>query len=447
MNPMMLTLSRTLSLVLVLGLSTLSSALAEKRDLTIIHTNDFHGHINQEAEYAGAARIAAFVKQTRAKRQHVLVLDAGDAISGTPVSTMFQGEPIFEVMNLIGYDAAALGNHEFDHGYHRISKFREISRHPILGANAFSPSGQLIADAPALIKEINGMRIAIIGLITDYTPRMITPTGNEHISFAPPTSIMRAMVAAMRPGADLIIILSHLGHEEEQQLARDVDGIDLIVGGHSHTLVNPPVRINNTWIVQANYYGSHVGYLELEVDTDTDTISKFDGRLIAAADLPAPDSIVAKLVAVWEARVAEIVDVNIATAARSYSKDELRPILERILAQAAGTDVGFYNMGGIRDVIRKGDISARHVWNIEPFGNTQIRVTTDGSTLKTIFTMDFEAHPASEGFSETRQYTFATNSFVAAQAELRSPGKVKVEDLDVLVRDVLIDYIKLHGIK
>ncbi|MDZ7684858.1 MAG: hypothetical protein U5O39_07470 [Gammaproteobacteria bacterium] len=93
--------------------------------------------------------------------------------------------------------------------------------------------------------------MAIVGLITDYTPNMITPIGNENISFAPPMYSLAAVVRAMRPQVDLLIALSHLGHEEDKQLARTVPGIDLIVGGHSHTLVEEPVRIGDTWVVQA----------------------------------------------------------------------------------------------------------------------------------------------------------------------------------------------------
>ena len=98
-----------------------SAGFADQRKLVILHTNDFHGRISQENEYAGAARITSFVKQTRKEHPGVLVLDAGDSISGTPVSTMFKGVPIFEVLNKVGYDAAAIGNHEFDHGYQPVS--------------------------------------------------------------------------------------------------------------------------------------------------------------------------------------------------------------------------------------------------------------------------------------------------------------------------------------
>ena len=277
-----------------------SAGFADQRKLVILHTNDFHGRISQENEYAGAARITSFVKQTRQEHPGVLVLDAGDSISGTPVSTMFKGVPIFEVLNKVGYDAAAIGNHEFDHGYQQFLEFKEIANHPLLSANAFAPDGSLLGDAPALIKTINGIKIGIIGLITEHTPNMITPSGNEGISFSPADEMLKAMVTALRPQVDLLIVVSHVGHEPEKNLAKNIDGVDLIVGGHSHTKVLTPIKINDTYVVQAGHYGAYVGKVEMTVDTDLDKLTSFSGTLISAADLPAPDKAVERLVKRWE---------------------------------------------------------------------------------------------------------------------------------------------------
>lgn len=432
--------------VLVLLVLLPVGGLAEDKQLVVIHTNDFHGHIKAEGDYAGAARIAALVDETRANHERVLVLDAGDAISGTPVSTMFKGLPIFEILNMVGYDAGAIGNHEFDHGYARIDEFREVANYPLLSANAFAPHGDLIGDSPVLIKEIGGIRIAIVGLITDYTPNMITPTGNENISFAPPMYSVAAIVRAMRPQVDLLIALSHLGHEEDKQLARTVPGIDLIVGGHSHTLVEEPVLIGDTRVVQANYYGTHVGFLELTVDTESGGIADVDGGLIKAADLPPGNPAVEAKVAEWEAKVSELVDVEIAVAEQTYTRRELRPMLEEMLARATQTEFGFYNMGGVRDTIREGPVTARHIWNIEPFGNTLVTITTDGETLKQILEMDQETHYRVPEIIDDQEYTVATNSFVAAQARRKHGDAVTVADKGVLVRDVLIEHIKTNGI-
>ncbi|MCB1647111.1 MAG: bifunctional metallophosphatase/5'-nucleotidase, partial [Pseudomonadales bacterium] len=381
-------LRRNTRWLLLLATSICLPALAEIKPLVVIHTNDFHGHISEENEYAGAARIAALVTETRRQNSNVLVVDAGDAISGTPVSTMFQGKPIFSVLNRIGYDAAALGNHEFDHGYAQIQAFREIASYPLLSANALDPAGNYIADAPDTILDINGIRVGLIGLITDTTPDIIIPHGNEDIQFLDPETVLRERVALLRPKVDLLVVLSHVGHEEELKLAAKVAGIDIIVGGHSHTRVEPPVRVNRTWVVQAHCYGSHVGYLELEIDTDKHAMASFNGYLIPAADLPAPQADVAALVAEWEQQVEEAVDFQISVAERDYSRNELQVLFEAIMAEETGADFGFYNSGGIRDTLRAGPVTARHIWNIEPFSNNLVTVTADGRLIRRMVTME-----------------------------------------------------------
>ena len=265
------------SLLLLAGcvgsLSSTAEASKEVRDATpkslvILHTNDFHGHIAAESESAGAARIAAFFASQRLQHDAVLVLDAGDAISGTPVSTLFSGEPIFEVMNVMGYDAGLIGNHEFDHGFRQIEKFRKASDHPLLASTAFAPDGSLVGDAPSVVLERGGLRIGIIGVLTETTPNMITPLGNEGTRFAEVESSLRSQVGKLRDKVDVLVVLSHTGHKRELELAAAIAGIDVIVGGHSHSKVEEPVLVGSTIVAQAHEYGKAVGVLELDVTDD-----------------------------------------------------------------------------------------------------------------------------------------------------------------------------------
>lgn len=437
--------SRT-NLLLALLVLLAAPAFAELRSLTIIHTNDLHGHIQQTDEFAGAARIAALVDQTRQSQPGVLVLDAGDSISGTPVSTLFQGLPIFSILSKAGYNIGALGNHEFDHGYKKITEFRQAAAYPLLSANALAPDGSLIADNASLLVQVNGIRVAVIGLITADTPHIITPTGNMGLVFLSPEDTLRAQVQALQPLADLVVVLSHVGHSEERRLAAAVSDIDIIIGGHSHTRVDPPVKVNNTWVVQAGYYGSHVGYLELQVDTDKHQLVDFAGQLISAADLPAADAGVAKLVAHWEQEVADIVDRPIASSDRDYSPAELQPILEAILRRQTGADFGFYNMGGIRDKIRQGTITVRNIWNIEPFGNSVVTITANGAAIRGLLEKDGGRQAYMADIIDDQQYRLATNSFVAAHAQQAAPQDISLNDSQLLVRDVLVDYIRDHGL-
>jgi 2',3'-cyclic-nucleotide 2'-phosphodiesterase (5'-nucleotidase family) len=416
------------------------TVFADQKQLVILHTNDFHGHIAEENEYAGAARITSLVKETRAKYPGVLVLDAGDRISGTPVSTMFEGVPIFEVLNEVGYD-------EFDHGYKQMLKFKEIADYPLLAANAFAPDGSLLADAPAMIKTVNGIKVGIIGLITETTPFMISPAGNEGLSFSPAAEMLQAMVTALRPQVDLLLVLSHVGHEEEQALARDIAGIDIIIGGHSHTTVLPPIKVGNTYVAQAGYYGAYVGKIELTVDTETDSMTAFSGTLIPAADLPAPDKKVARIVKRWEKKVARLVDFKISNADRDYTKSEMQPFLQKVLADATGADFGYYNMGGIRDTFRQGPVTARHIWQIEPFSNQLMVVTAKGSVIKYMLQSEEAQAERAASLNDDKIYRVATSDFIAAQAQKSVGDAVQIENQSMLIRDLLIDYIKAHGLE
>ena len=421
-------------------------AWGESITLTIIHTNDLHGHIQQTEEFAGAARIAALVDQARATQPGVLVLDAGDSISGTPVSTLFKGVPIFAILNRVGYNAGALGNHEFDHGFRQIALFRDTAGYPLINANVTTRDGTLLADDTSLVMQVNGIRIAIIGILTDQTPQLITPIGNAGLEFQSPETQLRARVDSLNPFVDLVLVLSHVGHEEEKRLAAAINNIDVIIGGHSHTRVSPAVKINDTYVVQAGFYGSHVGYLELTVDTQQQKLLNFAGQLIAAKDLPPPDPFVAGLVASWEQAVADIVDVEIYRSERDYSREELQPIIEAILASYTGADFGFYNKGGIRDRIRSGLLSIRHLWNLEPFGNSLVTVTALGADIRSLLYMEGEQHWRLSTLNDDQIYTVATNSFVAAQVSKASPELFKIEDSAQLVRDVLVEHISSHGL-
>lgn len=423
-----------------------AASLAEVRELIIVHTNDFHGHIKEEKDYAGAARIGAFVELQRNQYPGVLFLDAGDAISGTPVSTMYKGLPIFRIMNAMKYDVGLIGNHEFDHGYRHIKKFREIANHPLLSANVFDRDHRLISDGENLLLEVNGITIGIIGLITETTPTIISPAGNEGLIFLDPVQVLKEQIKLVRPKVDLLIVLSHVGFEAEKNLAKAVHGIDLIVGAHSHTLVDPIVKVGTTYITQAHRYGTHVGFIRLSVDTEANSIAELSGGPIPASELPAPNPAILALVNFWEDKVETIVDIEIANSRREISAEELQGMFEEILAKAADADFGYYNIGGIRDKISVGPVTARHFWNIEPFENKLVTLTIKGADYLTLLTREDEAHSSITSIEPNRIYKIATNSFIGAHAVKTFGDDVEVQDLGILIRDLLIDHVRANGL-
>lgn len=419
---------------------------ADTRSLVILHTNDLHGHIKEEQGYGGAAKIAGLIKALRQNRKDLLVVDAGDAVSGTPVSTLFRGTPVFEVMSEMGYDLGNLGNHEFDYGYEQIKAFRKAANFPLLSANALSPAGKLLADKASDIIRINRINIGVIGVITEATPDIIIPAGNKNIQITSAAAAIEQLLPGLRARADLIIVLSHLGFEADVQLAQKIRDIDLIVGGHSHTSLWPARKVNQTWLVQANQYGTHLGKVEMTVDTRANNINSFHATLIPAGNLPQADNEVRQLVSEWEEKVKKQVDFKIATSPKIISGDELRQFIESVMAEAANAEFGYYNQGGIRDSIPKGKVTARHIWNIEPFSNTLVTMRLKGRRLKQLLQRETEDRPDLRKLDDEQEYHVATNNFVASHATRAFGDEILVEDKDLVIRNVLIDHIRRHGL-
>src|SRR5262249_30233363 len=155
-------------------------------------------------------------------------------ISGTPVSTVFKGEPVFEVMTLMGYDAAALGNHEWDHGWRQIARFRDIASFPLLNANAADPDGRPLGDEPWHVFDVGGCRVGVIGLVTDELPTRTTKDNWSTCRVESPLAAAKRLVPIVRRKCDVVVLLTHVGVEVDAAIAGAVPGIDLVVGGHSH---------------------------------------------------------------------------------------------------------------------------------------------------------------------------------------------------------------------
>ena len=429
-------------LAFVALLCAVAPAFPAPDTLVVLHTNDFHGYISSDGDRAaGLARIAAYFKQERQRNSNVLALDAGDCVSGTPVSTLFQGRPIYEVMTAAGYDASALGNHEFDYGWREILAYRDLAGFPLLSANARDPQGQLIADAASVQMDVGPLRVGIIGLTTQDTRRITITAGNEGVSFDGEVASVRRQVSSIRNEVDLLLLLSHAGHRADSVIAESIDGIDLIVSGHSHTLLKRPQFVRQTAIVRVGAYTSHVGHVQVLRDQDTGDVT-VEGFAIPAADLPAEDPEVASLVATWEARVSKLVDVSIGHTDRTWNKRDMYALVEHILQQQAKSDAGFYNKGGIRNLLFKGQITARHLWNIEPFGNHLAVVRMMGKNMRG--QLAWRLKQQGKSIDPEKLYSIATNSFVIEDARRETLMGVteSVEIADTLIRDILIDYIR-----
>jgi len=262
------------SIVIALAiLVSLSVALGDCY-LTVLHFNDFHGYLQPkekgDGSVGGIARIATLADETRewndAHGVTTLLLEAGDILQGTPLSTVYQGEPDVKCLNEMGLDAMCIGNHEFDFGQDNFQKLAALAKFPILAANIYvEKTGQRLVAPFAFFDLADGTKAAAFGLTTPETVVQTSPKNVADLRFTDPFAEAKAVVAELLKQTGFVIAVTHLGHEEDLKLAAAVPDIDLIIGGHSHTKVEPPVRVGKTIVCQAESYGLYLGQVDMFV--------------------------------------------------------------------------------------------------------------------------------------------------------------------------------------
>ncbi|HUS80446.1 MAG TPA: metallophosphatase, partial [Armatimonadota bacterium] len=266
-------MSRWLRSFAVVALIALTLAYVSAEELTVLHFNDFHGNllIPDEGKPGGIARIATVEQQVReaneARGADTLMLVAGDVLQGTPMSTVFRGEPDFKCLNILPVDAMCLGNHEFDYGMPNLHRLIDMADFPLLSANIRRKLDDTQVFPGVVTRTVGGEKVVIIGLTTPETNVTTMPSNVANIEFLDPVEVARTLCRRiMGQGDHLIIALTHLGYEEDLKLAAAVPDLDVIVGGHSHTLIEQPGIVGNTIVVTAEAYGKWVGQLDLDVE-------------------------------------------------------------------------------------------------------------------------------------------------------------------------------------
>jgi 5'-nucleotidase/UDP-sugar diphosphatase len=413
---------------------------AEVRTLTILHTNDLHAHISPSENHRGGfAALAAVIRRQREGCRDCILLNAGDLVQGSPVSTIFHGLPVYEIANLLGFDAATLGNHEFDYGSMQVRKFIQTANYPIVTANMINPEGELFTPAPYVVLNVNGLRVAVIGVMTDGLKELTTPKLVQPWYTLPPVETVRKYAEELKPKSDLIVLLGHIEDFEERQFLDSAVGIPVIVTGHMHNGLPEALARNGHVLVRVRYYGEELGRLELKVDTETKAPVSWTWKRIpidSSAVVPAQD--VAALVKHWEGEVAARVDSPLAISRRAFTKPEIKRLIEQALREETGADFAWMNIGGVRDVLPQGQLLVRNIWNIMPFDNRVVVGTFKGRDLPPHILGGRQVEP-------DRDYTFAVSDYTAANQEtqenLRTKGLEFPNDVGLL-RDILIDWFR-----
>lgn len=438
-NRFILSLS-ALSVILALtGCTTAPQQGAEKDKsyhLTVMHTNDHHGRFwhNNEGEYGMAARktvVDEIRRDVAASGGYSLLLDGGDVNTGVPESDLQDAVPDFKGMNLLGYQAMAVGNHEFDKPLAVLRMQRDLAQFPFLSANIYE-NGQRMFD-PYKVFNLGGLKVAVMGLTTEDTHKLVNPQNIKDIEFRSAILEAKKMVPQLRRQVDVVIAATHMGHYEDGrhgtqapgdvELARAVSGIDLVVGGHSMNTVCmkaenvrdrayvaasacQPDRQNGAWIVQAHEWGKYVGRADFEYRNGVFKLLKYalipvnlkkpvkntDGKtsLVHYANAITEDKDMLALLSPYQQFGQDKLTVQIGTTdarlegERTLVRSQptnLGVLIGRAMMEKTGADFAMVNSGGVRDSIPLGVITYKDVLKVQPFGNTVCTVNLSGREL------------------------------------------------------------------
>uniref|UniRef100_A0A832I509 Multifunctional 2',3'-cyclic-nucleotide 2'-phosphodiesterase/5'-nucleotidase/3'-nucleotidase n=1 Tax=Eiseniibacteriota bacterium TaxID=2212470 RepID=A0A832I509_UNCEI len=409
------------SALLALCLAAAAPARAEEASLTLLHTTDLHAtlvawdHLDDRPAPRGLSRIATLVAAARAEGRPVLLLDNGDALTGSPLAGVWREgdralpDPVVAAMNRLGYDAMAVGNHEFDLLAPEMERARAASRFAWLSANVRRSADGRPAFSPSLVREVGGVRVGIVGLTTPATPRFLDPRHVAAFVFDAPVEAARAEVSRLRAEerCDVIVLLAHTGLERDaagaprggdapdenigHRLAAEVPGVDVLILGHTHEAI-PWTRVGATLVTQAGKHGEHLGRVDLALRRgrpDTAWTVTARARLVAVTDSVAADPDLEALLRPYHeaARAALAETLAVATAAIGspegrFADGPAWELIQQAQMQAVAADVSLAALPNAAARLGPGPITRRDVWRLYPYDNGVVAVELTGAQIE-----------------------------------------------------------------
>ncbi|WP_121630229.1 bifunctional metallophosphatase/5'-nucleotidase [Tropicibacter alexandrii] len=440
--------------------------------LTILHTNDFHARFEPISKYdsgcsaedndagecfGGSARLMTAISEAKARSNNHILVDGGDQFQGTLFYTYYKGKLAAEMMNQMGYDAMTVGNHEFDDGPEVLRGFMDAVDFPVLMSNADVSGEPLLADVlmKSTVIERGGERLGLIGLTPQDTDELASP--GKNIIFTDPSGAVQGEVDKLTAdGVNKIIVLSHSGYGVDQMVAQNTTGVDVIVGGHSNTLLGDmdgavgayPTVVNGVQIVQAYAYGKFLGELNVTFDDDGNVIEAVGAPIIMDAAVTEDEATKARITEA-AAPLEEIRNKVVAEAAEPIegNRDVCRAMecsmgnlvadamLDRVKDQ--GVEIAIANSGGLRASIGAGEVTMGEVLTVLPFQNTLSTFQVSGATI--VEALENGVSQIEEGagrFPQVAGMTFTVDPSAEAGSRVS----------EVMVGGAPIDMDKMYGV-
>lgn len=372
------------------------------KKLTILHSNDLHGDFlpkeTDGKETGGLSRLSGYVTKTRSERENVIYAIAGDMFRGSVIDSEFQGLSTIDLMNNLNPDVATIGNHEVDYGFAHLLFLEKCAKFPIVNANLFITMNNSRVFTPYINLEVGGMKIMFIGILTE---EVLASTRSEKIigtfidleSAAKEVGIICDNYRTVR--TDMTILLTHVGYENDRKLAEMLDpdwGVNLIIGGHSHTFMEKADVVNGIPIVQAGTGTGVIGRVDIQYDTEKKTIADWKWRLIPVNEDTAP----------WDPIMEELVDSYRTETDRKYKRvvtrwarklthpsreqeTEMGNLYADLMAWEASYDVMLFGSGSIRKKELGPVIEYQDMVENTPFDDNLYMVEVTGAQIRRIF--------------------------------------------------------------
>ena len=459
----------------------------------VITTNDFHGNLAPRTSggrlVGGAATLAAyFARETAAFDGPTIILDGGDIMQGTPVSNLTRGRSVIDYYNAAGYDAAAVGNHEFDFGTAVLRERMAQAQFPLLAANILVTGSDTTPSwlRGTTILERDGVRIGVIGLITEETPTATMPDHVAGLTFVNGATIIDRHVPALRAaGAHFVIVVAHEGVYCEAEtrncrgeMARWLEAVrnkpDLVVGGHTHEVVR--TAINGIPFVESGQWGERYTVVDLHRVSADSVAVIVRGSPTVFVDSIRPDPTLAAMVERISREIQPQLDRVITTAADSIRRNSPEMEMGRLIADAqrakTNAQVALMNSGGVRAPLDPGPVTWGELYRVQPFGNKLMVLQLRGADLRAALehsvaqhspraflsgatvTYDTTAAPGSrvreirlhtgEAFSDAATYTVTVSDFMASGGDGYSmfARALDARATGVIDLDALIEYLQ-----
>jgi 5'-nucleotidase/UDP-sugar diphosphatase len=464
--------------------------------ISIISTADIHGHIVFDDETGGYYSLDEvsvemgmplmkyIIDGIKAKNENTLVLDSGDMFHGTNEANIEKGKGVVEVANLMGYDAMTPGNHDFDFGFDRLLEIKSQLNFPVLSANIYK-DGKPVFDEYKIVK-VGSKKIGLFGM-TETTALINTNSRNNYgVTLEDPVKIAAKITAELKGKVDTIILISHLGDDKDRKLVEKVDGIDLILCGHHHFLYKKAVKVNNTYLVEAGGYSTHVGLADMYFRNGK--VSRVAWSIKNSKDKSKADPVLDSVAQKYHTIAFEAAKEVVGTTKEKLdgfrmnvrSKETtLSNVLTDAMREIGEADIALMNGGGIRESIPAGNINLYAIGKTLPFINSLVTIEVKGDIIYSAIERGIRLYPnggSNGGFLQVsglsylfdaskpagsrvvsitkdgrpldkdKYYKVATNDYLYNGGD----GYKELEDAKLLskgelLRDVLAKYIKEKG--